>query len=100
MTEGGLQLDRVQLEDFASRVGASFELRAESAALVLREARAVGQGHPGRAVPFSLLFDGPIEVPLPQGTHALESAGLGQFELFLVPVGITTEARQYEAIFN
>jgi hypothetical protein len=100
MTDGGLQLDAVTLEDFASQVGTSFALQGGPCALVLREVRAVGQGHPGRAVPFSLLFDGPLDVPLSQGIHALDSEGMGPLELFLVPVGITPEARQYEAIFN
>jgi len=100
MTESSLRLDVLCLEDFGGRVGTSFELSEGGGGLVLREAKAVGQGHPGRAVPFSLMFDGALENPLEQGVHALDVEGLGRLELFIVPVGTTATARQYEAIFN
>lgn len=100
MTESLHQLDVLDLEDFESSLGNAFVLIDGTGELILRDAKAVGQGHPGRAVPFSLLFDGPLDQPLGQGIHRLETAELGRLDVFLVPVGITAQARQYEAIFN
>lgn len=49
---------------------------------------------------LSVIFRGPVDVPLPQTTYNLEHERLGQSSLFLVPVGIEKEGRLYEAFFN
>ena len=49
---------------------------------------------------FSLLFKGPVSSFLPQGTYDFEQDNLGAFSLFVVPIGQTAEAFQYEVIFN
>lgn len=49
---------------------------------------------------FSLLFDGPADQPLTQGTYRFSQERLGWFDLFIVPVGAERNARQYEAVFN
>jgi len=49
---------------------------------------------------LSVIFRGPIDVPLPQSIYNLEHEKLGQFGLFLVPVGMEAEGRLYEAFFN
>ena len=45
---------------------------------------------------FSLFFEAPDPTPQPQQIFHLEHAELGEFDLFLVPVG----PRQYEAVVN
>lgn len=60
----------------------------------------VGQGHPERAEPFSLLFEGPTEFALEQGIHEFECGPLGVLGIFIVPVGLTPKGRLYEAVFN
>ncbi|MGH3157823.1 MAG: DUF6916 family protein [Streptosporangiaceae bacterium] len=57
--------------------------------------------------PFSVLFHGPLEPVLPQGTYRLEHDGLGTLDLFIVPVGPDTPepeseptAMRYEAVFG
>ena len=49
---------------------------------------------------FSVLFRGPRDRFLGQGTRSLEHDKLGQAELFLVPVREDAEGYYYEAVFN
>jgi hypothetical protein len=58
--------------------------------------------------PFSILFHGPLDPVLPQGTHRLEHENLGVLDLFMVPVGPNEPAAagqeptamRYEAVFG
>ncbi|MCR1782292.1 hypothetical protein KVF89_07090 [Nocardioides carbamazepini] len=94
-------------EDFAGLVGDTFELvlpDAERLALVLRETSLVGQvggvGPDGVArEQFSLLFTGPEAPVLAQATWAVSHVGLGDLELFLVPLGPAPGGMRYEAAF-
>jgi len=58
--------------------------------------------YPGapREDPFSLLFRGPKEFNLPQGTYQVEHQKLGKFPLFLVPMMPDQDANYFESIFN
>ena len=49
---------------------------------------------------FSAFFQGPPDMLLHQGTHALEHEGLGELLLFLVPVAQNESGFRYEAVFN
>jgi hypothetical protein len=49
---------------------------------------------------FSLIFRGPRDRFLGQGTRSLEHEKLGQSDLFLVPVREDAEGYYYEAVFN
>lgn len=48
---------------------------------------------------FSLLFRGPAEPQLPQGTYAVTHDAIGEQHLFLVPIGRDAEGVRYEAAF-
>lgn len=50
--------------------------------------------------PFSLVFRGSHDAPLPQGTYPLENQALGTLEVFLVPLGPDGHGLRYQAIFN
>ena len=52
--------------------------------------------HDLRQDPFSIIFEGPKETLLEQGTYKFEHELLGELEMFLVPVGLG----EYEVIFN
>ncbi len=45
---------------------------------------------------YSMLFVGPTEPILPQGTYRLRHDQLGELPLFIVPVGRDDEGAQYE----
>jgi hypothetical protein len=48
---------------------------------------------------FSAFFRGPGELPLAQKTYTLSHDRMGEFEIFLVPIGQQDGVR-YEAVFN
>jgi len=49
---------------------------------------------------FTLYFQGPANVHLAQHVYPLEHASMGEFEIFLVPVGLNERGFEYEAVFN
>jgi hypothetical protein len=49
---------------------------------------------------FSLIFLGPLNPVLPQKIYWFESAQLGRFEMFIVPVGQDQSGTRYQAIFS
>ena len=100
-------LDKVEVSTFAEHVGSAFMIRPDNDApmrLELTEARAleIGArpfGAPQRK-PFSLLFKGPRDPVLPQQMYKMDHGTLGEFTLFVVPVGQDEKGTYYEAIFN
>jgi hypothetical protein len=49
---------------------------------------------------FSLIFNGPPSPHLEQKMYDFQHDDLGTFPLFVVPIGKTREAFQYEVVFN
>jgi len=49
---------------------------------------------------FSIVFRGPNDLPLRQGTYTLEHAKLGTFKLFIVPGQKGWQGTQYGAVIN
>jgi len=49
---------------------------------------------------FSLVFRGPKEVFLGQGMRRLKHPQMGEFDLFLVPIGENAQGYSYEVVFN
>lgn len=49
---------------------------------------------------FSLIFHGPGDALLPQRTYNIEHEEMGEFQLFLVPVGQDADGFEYESVFN
>jgi len=96
-------LEKLQRTDFEQLVGQEFSLAAEGKELPLRllEASRLGQtsGNPDRA-PFALLFRGPKDPPLNQGTFEFRHPEIGNLSLFLVPIGPDAEGLCYEVVFN
>jgi hypothetical protein len=93
------------LETFSPHVGSEFEVAGEpegSGPLVLTAAEPARgpAGRPGERRPFSLLFQGPPGVVLPQGSYRLEHVALGTLEIFIVPIGADAAGTRYEAVFN
>ncbi len=50
--------------------------------------------------PFNLWFKGPPGEPLPQETYRFQHAELGEFALFLVPIGAQPGHVVYEVVFG
>lgn len=49
---------------------------------------------------FSVIFRGPLDRPVGQGTYRIEHDNLESVDLFIVPVGRTEQGFEYEAVFN
>ncbi|HYA37228.1 MAG TPA: hypothetical protein VEI74_03015 [Candidatus Methylomirabilis sp.] len=89
---------------FAGCLNELFRIYADAGSfdVELIQAEVLGSRHdgPGRRVPFSLVFRGPLEPVLPQRIYRLEHGGLGTLEIFLVPLGPDKDGMRYEAVFN
>ena len=51
-------------------------------------------------VPFSLVFRGPPDAVVGQQTCGFGHPQLGQFDLFIVPLGPDAEGMRYEAVIS
>ena len=49
---------------------------------------------------FSVFFSGPAEFLLPQQTYPLVHEKMGEFDIFIVPIGRGGPGFRYEAVFN
>jgi len=95
----------LDLESFESQLGTNFLINYEAAKVQVRlvhvtnfaSAKQNTAGQEG----FSLLFRGPKETTLKQGTYLIEQEELGRFSFLVVPVGTKdTRAPHYEAVIN
>jgi hypothetical protein len=101
-------LDQISYEDFAGLVNADFHAWIDAqhsaplklAEITPRQVIATGGTKGVSYESFALLFLGAAEQVLPQQIYGLESATLGRFEVFLVPIGRDAHGTQYQAAFN
>jgi hypothetical protein len=101
-------LTNVTAADFAPFVGSPFQVnlgRAGSTLITLTEAkdihhRTVPGGRQAPRQAFSLMFEGPGSIRLPQLTYRLQHPMIGTFDLFLVPIGPRGMVSHYQAIFG
>lgn len=97
-------LEELTAEDFQAQLGSTFDTAVAAGrtlALELVEARVTGGAwKAGGRTAFALLFRGPAEAPLHQGTFRMRHAVLGELDVFLVPVARQADGFRYEAIFN
>ncbi|MFO1312332.1 MAG: hypothetical protein U1F41_09740 [Burkholderiales bacterium] len=94
-------LETLTLADFAT-LAAPLLVPARDGPIPLRvkSTRALPP-HALRATPpFSVIFEGPLDRVLRQGTFPIDHPALGRMELFLVPVARTATGIDYEAVFN
>ena len=84
--------------DFAGLRGDRFRIAPDDAPAFEAELIAVTEiaREPGGRAPFSLVFQGGPDPPLPQQIHRVEHDQLGALEIFLVPIA----ADRYEAVFS
>lgn len=101
-------IENLTLETFAPRVQTPFAVLSSAGTPVSELKLVAAQGAPSLPVPggkavqesFSLLFLGPADSLLPQGTISLEHQQIGRFLLFLVPVNRSAAGIEYQAVFN
>lgn len=86
---------------FSAQLGSVFEVLGAAEAGVSLELGTVSPAANGFSA-FSLVFLGDDALRLGQGIHRFSHPELGDFDLFIVPLGpLRTNGRmQYEAVFN
>jgi hypothetical protein len=98
-------LEKFEIGTFAPYLGETFRIQAPdspSAEMTLIEATALGEGTApeGQRAQFSLVFRGTRDRVLPQRIYRVEHDAIGEFDLFLVPIGPDQEGMRYEAVFG
>lgn len=68
--------------------------------LVLKSCDIAGPETPHGRVPFSLMFHAETAEHVPQQTVNFTNDALGEFELFIVPLGPVEGRMRYEAVIN
>lgn len=96
-------LDTATSATFQPHVGDRFEVtpqEGEPFEAVLSGCEETPYGSPSERVPFSLVFVGPAERSVNQQICAFRHAQLGDFELFIVPLGPVEQGTRYEAVIS
>jgi hypothetical protein len=94
-------IEKITKEMFAESLKTKFRLNVEASDPIELELVQLSEGASLlRYEQFALLFDGPPSPFLPQMIYHVEHEKLGEFDLFLVPVGKHQNGFQYEAAFN
>jgi len=91
----------LQRDEFAAALNTRFQVTVEGADTIELELVEVSDLIASRRQEkFSLLFQGPLHVLLPQQIYRMANAQLGEIELFIVPVSMNEAGYSYEAVFN
>ena len=91
-------------KEFSQHLNTSFQLKLDDQKVELELVEVKGylpqaQEQTGMER-FSVFFDGPGSVRLPQRLYALAHEQMGEFEIFLVPISGNQQGFRYEAVFN
>ena len=91
----------LQHEEFLKHLNTKFRIRISESEAVEAELTEVSERlmNP-KQERFSLVFRTPNEMFLGQGQRPFEHDQMGNFELFIVPIGRGEGGTDYEAVFN
>ena len=100
-----MSLENLKIEDFAKCQDQTFLIHVEGREPLetkLVEVRGLTppDHDPDRRVPFSLVFEGPLDTPLEQAIFKVENEVLGELDLFVVTVGPVGDAMRHEVVFT
>jgi hypothetical protein len=96
-------LETLTKDDWTRHQGEPFLIEsAPGNSILLNLIGVTGYGKPmgGNREAYSLMFLGPMAPILPQKIYHARNEGMGEMEIFLVPVGPHAEGMQYEAVFT
>ena len=93
--------DHLTHEFFANNLQTKFKVSVDSDRVVELELKEVSEPKVSpRQEQFAIVFQGPSDSFLGQGTRLLDHALIGSFDLFLVPIRQDDQGFYYEAVFN
>lgn len=88
-------------ERFRQQLNTSFTVRAAGGTVGFMLARISERPITKNVEQFSLIFHAPAGTAVPDGTHGFQHPALGEFELFIVPIGAPDNRRSaYQACFS
>jgi hypothetical protein len=88
-------------EVFSKHLGTKFSISVDGLSSIEAELSKVTELHLSpQQERFSVVFRGPRESFLSQGTYNFTHPQMGEFSLFIVPMGQDDEGTFYEAVFN
>jgi hypothetical protein len=93
-------MEHFSLGVFSEQLNTEFSLSLPEQTIPLRLSEAVDKGSNARQEQFSLVFQGPLQPVLQQNTYSFKHTQLGEFMLFIVPIGQNGAGIQYQVIFN
>jgi len=98
-------LESFTCETFRARLNEQFTVRVDDLSshvmeLVEATESPTNPGFHGSRVPFSLVFLDSTSEVLPQGIYPVEHRSLGEFDLFVVPIGRDAAGVRYQAVFS
>jgi hypothetical protein len=91
-------LEKLTVDDFRPLLNQRFRIAPDEAQgfeVELAEVTEIPR-EPGGRAPFSLVFRGGPNPPLPQRIYRVEHEKLGELDIFLVPIAVD----QYQAVFT
>ncbi len=99
---GRLRLQEPTADLFRGHVGTLFQLRTADGVRVPLTLKQVTERQVSRGfAQFSLIFHAPGFRPVPDGTYTFQHRVLGEFDVFVVPVGAGSAHRtSYQACFS
>ena len=91
-------------KEFSRHLHSKFQLEIEDRKLELKLVEVKGylpqENEQDGMERFSIFFDGPGDIRLPQNVYSLTHEQMGQFDIFLVPISGDRSGFRYEAVFN
>lgn len=93
--------DQLTHEAFTNNLQTKFHVTAGPDRIVELELTEVSElKSSARQEQFAIVFRGPSDAFLGQGTRLLSHERMGQFDLFIVPIKQDEQGFYYEAVFN
>lgn len=94
-------LEILHLDSFSEHLNTKFRIYgSDSTVLEIELIEAADDESTPRQERFSLIFRGPLQTFLPQGTYRIEHDKMGPLDLFLVPIAQVEDGFHYQAVFN
>jgi len=92
---------QLSYEAFTSNLGSKFQVSVEPDRMVELKLTEVSErkSYP-RQEQFAIVFQGPSDAFLGQGTRLFNHEMMGAFDLFVVPIRQDDQGFYYEAVFN
>jgi hypothetical protein len=91
-------------QEFSQHLNSQFQLKLDDRELELElvevKGYPAGPNEQGGMERFSIFFNGPGDIKLPQAVYHLTHERMGEFDVFLVPVSGDAKGYRYEAVFN